>query len=114
MGAYKRFLHECAEEGKIPVMPDTLEELIKLRDESDEFVEIVKHQYTGFDGLQHEADCVTVSSALDLQAVGYQIECLDDFIDLWQDVIFSYCDDCGCERQWVVNKHGERFCTDCA
>ena len=113
MGAYKRFCHECAEEGKIPLMPNDLEELIKLRDESDEFVEIVKHQYTGFDGLQREADCVTISSALDLQDVGYKIEFIDDFIDIWQDVIFSHCEDCGCERQWIVNKHGERLCTDC-
>ena len=112
MGAYKRFCRECAEEGKIPLMPNDLEELIKLRDESDEFLEIVKHQYTGFDGLQREADCVTISSALDLQDVGYKIEFIDDFIDIWQDVIFSHCDDCGCDRQWIVRDE-RRFCTDC-
>ena len=114
MGAYKRFCHDCAEEGKIPVMPDTLKELIKLRDESDEFVEIVKHQYTGSNGEEYYADCVTIGSAISLQKVGYKIDFVDDFLDIWQDVIFDNCDECGCERQWFVNKHGERFCTDCA
>ncbi|MEO1865713.1 MAG: hypothetical protein ABGX98_08140 [Pseudomonadota bacterium] len=112
MGAYKRFCHKCAEEGKMPVMPDTLEELIKLRDESQEFVEIVKHQYIGWNGDEHEADCITIESAISLQELGYKIEELDDFLDIWQDVIFDYCNDCGCDRQWIVEDN-RRYCTDC-
>ena len=112
MGAYKRFCHECAEEGKIPLTPDKLKILAELRDQSDEYVEIVKHQYTGFDGSANFADCLTISSAIDLQELGYKIDFIDDFIDIWQDVIFDYCDECGCDRQWIV-EDDRRFCTYC-
>ena len=112
MGAYKQFCHECAEEGKIPLTPVDLKILVELRDDSDEYVEIVKHQYTGFDGSASVADCLTIDSAIGLQDLGYKIDFIDDFIDIWQDVIFDYCDECGCERQWVVEDN-RRFCTDC-
>ena len=112
MGAFKRFCCECAEHGKIPLTPDCLKILVELRDESDEFVELVKHQYEGFDGSIHACDCITIDSALELQAVGYKIDFIDDFIDIWQDVIFDYCDDCGSDRQWIVEDN-RRFCTDC-
>ena len=114
MGADKRFCHECAEEGKIPIGEGTMSCLLELRDDSDEWIELVKHRFTGWNGEENTADCVTIESAISLQKLGYTIEELDDFIDTWQDVIFDHCDDCGRERQWIVNTHGERYCTDCA
>ena len=112
MGAYKRFCHECADEGKIPISEGTLATLIKLRDEIGEWIELVKHHFTGWNGEEHEAECITIESAISLQELGYKIEEIEDFIDIWQDVIFDYCNDCGCNRQWIVGDN-RRFCTDC-
>jgi len=115
MGAYKRFLHECAEEGFIPLDNESFRRLEELEDQLDlDWVEYMEHPYLGFDGNEYQADGISINSAIRLQNIGVKIDAIDDFIDIWQDVIFDNCDECGCERQWFVNKHGERFCTDCA
>ncbi len=115
MGAIKRFLGDCAEAGFIPLGNDSFRRLEDLEDRLDlDWIEYMKHPYLGFNGVEYHADGIAISSAIHLQKIGVKIDEIDDFLDIWQDVIFDNCDECGCKRQWVVNKHGERFCTDCA
>lgn len=122
MGAYKNFCIEVAEAGKCPVSLETLGYLAGVECErSIDWIEHCEYDWRNRDGLLITDDCISVRSARRLVAEGLandEIACfVEDFA--WLAPATPDVDQCSdCRRLMPVgrptNRHGERFCEECA
>ena len=88
MGAVKRFYEECAEAGRCPVTLETFDHIDDVECQHGiDWIGYTEHDYTGHDGRQYVADCITMESARRLVAVGLANDEIRDFVECFGD----YC-----------------------
>lgn len=81
MSAYKNFLLECAEAGKMPVSDETFAMIDDLECDHDlDWIGYCEHDYVGHDGQLYVHECISMETARRLVAEGFANVEIEGFV----------------------------------